>query len=127
MARSRRKEGAQQAKQAAEAGGDSSQQVRVRDSDMVGVGIGVWSNPNPDPNPNPNPNPTPNAAQQQQGGEVALSDKKGRKKTDKEIYLETCEKHPTTPGCPTCEELPSMAYCGLDKSAWQVRARVGLG
>ena len=82
MAKSRHKEGAQQAKQEAEAGGDA-------------------------------------ASQQQQGGEVAISDKKGRKKTDKEIYLETCEKHPTTPGCPTCEELPTMAYCGLDKSAWQ--------
>lgn len=41
------------------------------------------------------------------------------KKTDKEIYLETCDKNPYMAGCPTCEEAPDMPHCGLNSSSWQ--------
>merc|ERR1740130_2095043 len=59
------------------------------------------------------------ASSQASDGHVPGSDKKVGKKTDKEIYLETCDMHPTTVGCPTCEEVPAMPHCGLDQSAWQ--------
>ena len=41
------------------------------------------------------------------------------KKTDEEIYLETCDKNPAMKGCPTCDQAPSMPHCGLNQDSWQ--------
>merc|ERR1740130_342902 len=59
------------------------------------------------------------ASSQASDGHLPGSEQKVGKKSDKEIYLETCAKHPTTVGCPTCEEVPTMPHCGLNQSAWQ--------
>ena len=74
--------------------------------------------PKPKPKPNPNPNPNP-ISSQASDGPLPGSEQKVGKKSDKEIYLETCATHPTTVGCPTCEEVPTMPHCGLNQSAWQ--------
>ena len=41
------------------------------------------------------------------------------KKSDEEIYLETCDKNPSMKGCPTCDQAPSMPHCGLNQESWQ--------
>ena len=56
---------------------------------------------------------------EEEGEEEGEQKVKKPKKSDEEIYLETCDKNPSMKGCPTCDQAPSMPHCGLNQESWQ--------